>query len=100
MRTGIRRLNQSHGTAETPTRGYHETITRAYIELLAMFLARFPDGTPLATRVSALLASRLARRDALLTCYGRDRLTSPEARAAWVEPDRRPLHPEAFEADG
>src|SRR5437868_5597328 len=90
LRTGIRRLNQAHGTPETPTRGYHETITRAYVELLALFLPRFPPGTPLATRVNALLASPLAARDALLAFYDRDRLMSPEARAGWVPP-RRPF---------
>jgi 4-hydroxy-tetrahydrodipicolinate synthase len=87
MRDGIRRLNQAHGTPETPARGYHETITRAYVELLASFLGRFPEATPLASRVAALLAHPLAARDALLGFYARDRLMSPQARAAWLEPD-------------
>jgi 4-hydroxy-tetrahydrodipicolinate synthase len=87
MRDGIRRLNQTHGTPETPTRGYHETITRAYVELLGSFLGRFSQQTPLATRVAALLAHPLAARDALLGFYARERLMSAEARAAWLEPD-------------
>jgi len=99
MRAGIRRLNQAHGTPETPTRGYHETITRAYIELLSVFLAGFPATTPLSARVAALLEHRLAARDALLSFYQRERLMSPEARAAWVEPDRAPLHPDAMGAN-
>lgn len=88
LRAGIRRLNQAHGTPETPTRGYHETITRAFVELLAIFLAGFPAGTPLKQRVAALLRSPLAERDALLAFYDRARLMSPEARAGWIEPDR------------
>ena len=94
MRTGLLRLNQRHGTPETPTRGYHETITRAYIELLAIFLAGFPADTPLAPRVATLLRHPLAARESLLSFYPRDRLMSSAARAAWVEPDR-PLHPDA-----
>ena len=30
LRGEIRRLNDSHGTPNSDTRGYHETITRAY----------------------------------------------------------------------
>jgi 4-hydroxy-tetrahydrodipicolinate synthase len=98
MREGIRRLNQSHGTPETPTRGYHETITRAYVELLAIFLASFPEPTPLATRAAALLAHPLSARNALLAFYRAERLMSPAARAAWEEPEV-PLHPQALAVD-
>jgi 4-hydroxy-tetrahydrodipicolinate synthase len=97
LRAGIRRLNQSHGLVETPTRGYHETITRAYVELTATFLAGFASAVPLHERVAALLAAPLGRRDALLSFYERERLMSPAARAAWVEPDRRPLDPDGVE---
>lgn len=31
LRVGIRRLNGSHWTPNSATRGYHETITRAYV---------------------------------------------------------------------
>ena len=34
MRDGILRLNQAHGVPTTPTRGYHETITRFYLLVL------------------------------------------------------------------
>jgi hypothetical protein len=94
IREGIRRLNQAHGTPETPTRGYHETITRAYVELLGSFLERFPAETPLEARVATLLSTPLAHRDALLSFYRRERLMSPEARAGWLAPDR-PLCPDA-----
>ena len=42
LRTGIRRLNDFHGTPNTDTSGYHETITRAYGVLLEAFLAAAP----------------------------------------------------------
>ena len=87
LRLGIRRLNESHGGVNTATRGYHETITVAYVELLSQFLSSFTDGTSLRDRLGALLDSPLASKDALLRFYSRGRLMSTTARAQWVEPD-------------
>ena len=42
LRAGIRALNAAHGTIDSDTRGYHETITRAYVRLLAAFLRARP----------------------------------------------------------
>jgi hypothetical protein len=87
LRSDIRLLNDAHGTPNTDTSGYHETITRAYVMLLAAFIAG-RDGQTAAVCAQALLASPLAARDALLTYYSKDRLMSVEARLKWVEPDR------------
>ena len=86
IREGIRRLNDTHGTPNSETRGYHETITRAYITLLTDYLAA-QNGAPLADSVTSLLASPVAGKDLLLRFYTRERLMSVEARARWVEPD-------------
>ena len=91
LRSGIRRLNESHGGVNSSTGGYHETITVAYVELLAQFLATFPAGTLFGERVIALLESALASRDMLLQFYSRDLLMSVKARAEWIQPDIRPL---------
>ena len=91
LRTGIRRLNESHGNANTETAGYHETITAAYVTLIAAYLEACPPGQTLAARVDRLLAGPLAARDMLLTFYSRERLMSMDARARWVEPDLAPL---------
>ncbi|HEY6508997.1 MAG TPA: hypothetical protein VIY56_13345 [Vicinamibacterales bacterium] len=85
LRRGIRRLNDSHGTANSATSGYHETITQAYVTLLAEYLSRPGDGS-LAERVGRLLDSPLAARDALLRFYSRETLASSEARAAVMTP--------------
>ena len=86
MRDGILRLNAAHGTPNTDTRGYHETITRAYLVLLRAF-AR--DHAPLAGAqlAQALLSSPLADREALFRFYSKNRLMSVEARRGWLEPD-------------
>lgn len=94
LRDGIRRLNDAHGTPNTAAGGYHETITRAYVTLLAGFLARCPDELSLDDKAARLGASGLTARDVLLRHYSPERLFTPEARAGWVEPDRAPL-PEA-----
>ena len=64
MRAGILRLNAAHGTPNSDTRGYHETITRAYLVLLAQF-ARANADLDGAVLAQALLASDLAKREAL-----------------------------------
>jgi hypothetical protein len=92
LREGIRRLNDAHGTPNSPTRGYHETVTVAYVQLIAAFLAARPP-EPFATRAAALLASPLAHKEVLLGYYTRERLFSPDARAAWLPPDLQPLPP-------
>ena len=92
MRAGILRLNAAHGTPNSDMRGYHETITRAYLLLLAQFVRAHADLTG-AALAQALLGSPLAQRDALLNYYSRDLLMSVGARRGWVEPDLSPLDP-------
>ena len=92
LRTGIRRLNESFGGANTATSGYHETITAAYVTLLSQFHERGPANVALADRVAQLLAGPLAARDILFAFFSRERLMSTEARASWVEPDLAPLN--------
>ena len=90
LRLGISRLNESHGTANSATGGYHETVTRAYVHLLSAFAVRHGDQT-VAERVTALLADPLADKQALLHFYSRMRLDSVEARLGWAEPDVAPF---------
>jgi hypothetical protein len=91
LRERIRRLNDRHGTVNSATSGYHETITAAYARLIADFLAAAGEGGDLEAWVAALLASPLADRAALFRFWSRERLLSPEARAAWLPPDLAPL---------
>jgi hypothetical protein len=90
LRSGIRLLNDVHGTPNTDTSGYHETITRAYVVLLGNFIADH-DGQTAAACAQALLASPLAARDALLSYYSKDLLMSVAARRSWIGSDLRSL---------
>ena len=86
MRAGIQRYNASLGKFI----GYHETITRAWIAVIANFLATCDRAHPLAV-LAAQLVSQCADSRYLLQFYSRDCLFSAEARAAWVPPDLKEL---------
>ena len=90
LRPGISRLNESHGTVNSSTGGYHETVTRAYVQLLAAFAASHAALTE-AQCVTELLGDPLADKEALLHFYSSARLFSREARLGWMEPDLVPL---------
>jgi hypothetical protein len=90
FRDGILNLNEAHGTPNTDTRGYHETITRAYMTLIGEFVAGRAAEDEFAC-ADALLESPLAGRDALLRYYSKAVLTSVDARRRWVAPDLQPL---------
>jgi hypothetical protein len=82
----IRGYNESVGTANTDSSGYHETLTQLYIRGERLFLECCEE-TALVKRVNALLASPIGRRDWPLRFYSRDLLFSVAARRGWVEPD-------------
>jgi len=91
LRAGIRALNDRHGTPNTTTTGYHETVTVAYARLIEEFLSAFEPGTPLERRVSHLVTGPLSERSFLMKFWSRPLLMSGAARAAWVAPDLEPL---------
>ena len=86
----ISRFNESVGGVNDDEGGYHDTITRAYLAGVRLFLRAHPEAG-LAERVNALLVSPMGRRDWPLGFYSRERLFSVEARRGFVEPDRAPL---------
>lgn len=91
LRTGIRALNDRHGTANTESSGYHETITIAYVRLIDQFLSTFDRQRSIEDRVGVLVSGPLMDRTLLLQFWSRDLLMSPAARAAWIPPDLAPL---------
>lgn len=89
VRAGILGILAANGIQSTPTSGYHETITRVWVALLADYLAGAAPA-PLPELVAGALDA-LSDQELLLRFYTRERLLSPEARAGWVEPDLAPL---------
>ncbi|HET6523669.1 hypothetical protein [Sphingopyxis sp.] len=86
----IRRFNESVGGVNDDHGGYHDSITRAYVAGVKLFLRETAE-TGLAARVNALLLSDAGRRDWPLRFYSRDLLFSVPARRGFVEPDLAPL---------
>jgi len=90
IRAGILRLNAALGVAQTPTSGYHETLTRFFTWVVWRFVSAAPPGATPAALVDELIR-RCGNRDLPLAYYSRERLMSWEARTGWVPPDLRPL---------
>jgi len=88
LRAGIIRLNHRHGLEESANRGYFETLTRAWLHLVADALARTQVTTSLAliARCPELLDRRLPLRH-----YSPELLATSRARAIFVPPDREPF---------
>jgi hypothetical protein len=83
----IRRYNESVGGVNSDTEGYHETITRAYLGGVRLFLAEANVGQPLHEIVNELLLSPMGQRDWPLRFYSPQLLFSAEARCSFVRPD-------------
>ena len=87
LRRIIRRFNESVGGVNSDTEGYHETITRAFLHGVRLFLSEADTKEPLHELINELLMTPMGRRDWPLRFYSRERLFSVEARRNFVEPD-------------
>ena len=90
LRDRISSYNESVGTANTDSSGYHETITRFYVIVIDRFLStadRSLDPDALAQQLIGAYGDRRLP----LHHYSESRLFSPVARRSWVEPDLRPI---------
>ena len=83
----IRSYNESVGGVNSDSEGYHETITRAFLHGVRLFLAEADATTPVHELVNELLLSPMGRRDWPLRFYSPARLFSVDARRHLVPPD-------------
>ena len=83
----IRRFNESVGGVNSDSEGYHDSITRAFLRGVRLFLEEADTAAPLHELVNELLLSPMGRRDWPLCFYSRELLFSVEARRKFVEPD-------------
>lgn len=91
LRGIISRYNESVGGRNTDTEGYHDTITRAYLRGIRLFLSDADVTRPIHHLVNELLMSPMGRRDWPRRFWSKERLLSVEARRAWAEPDLRSM---------
>ncbi len=87
LRSGIRALNSARGKSAD---AYHETITLAWVRVIASFLAESDRGQALSL-LAAALVERCGAPSYLFQFYTRDTLLSLRARTGWVPPDLQPL---------
>jgi len=87
----IRRYNESVGGVNDDTQGYHDTITKAYLRGIRLFLSEADVQAALHELANDLLHSPMGRRDWPLRFFSKERLMSVEARRHWVEPDVRAM---------
>jgi hypothetical protein len=81
LRGAIPPYNVATGVANTPTGGYHDTITVYYVWAIDRLLAR-------GLTTEEILAHSIVERTAAFAHWDRDVLMSPAARAAWMPPQR------------
>lgn len=89
VRRGIKAYNASTATPETINRGYHETITQAFLRLV--FAAQQKTGPHDSSEQFCQSHPELLSKYVLQTFYSSERLMTMEAKARFVEPDLRPL---------
>lgn len=86
MRDGIRALNESSGVVNDDSGGYHETITRAWLTLIATAASNASDSA-----VFLRETPEMRDKGLLLRHYSEDVLKRREARLKWMQPDVVPL---------
>ena len=85
MRQGIQAYNLSQGVEQTPTGGYHETLTCLYMALVQDFVRRNGPASP--EELALKLWEQCSDRRIPLRFYSRERLMSWEARTTYLAPD-------------
>ena len=91
LRERISRYNESVGTANTSTSGYHETLTVFYVKVIDAFVSADASPDQEADTLERRLLEAVGDREVPLRYYSRECLFSTEARRQWVAPDLQPL---------
>jgi hypothetical protein len=89
MRSGIQSYNAATGVVDGPHAGYHETITQAWLRLIASTMRHHDRGRD--SEDFCRLQPHLLQRTLLRLFYSRKRIMSPAAKRSFVEADLTPL---------
>jgi hypothetical protein len=89
VRASIKRYNATTNTPESLERGYHETMTVAWMRLVHFTLCEYGPAPSAEEFLEA--QEHLLNRKALRFFYSRDRIISWQAKAEFVEPDLVPF---------
>lgn len=94
VREAIQRYNATTGTLQTPTGGYHETMTVFWMWAVRAYLAGASKEVSIVELANGLLRSKHAERRFPFEYYTSERLFSWEARTGWMEPDLKIMNDE------
>lgn len=87
LRQGIHRINARHGVIDTPTSGYHETLTVFWVGVLSAYLrADCADLAPL-DAVTRVLRRFGGATQLPQSVYSFALMASSTARETWIAPD-------------
>ena len=92
LRRGIQAYNSANNVPESPTSGYNETTTHAFLRLIDATLRAYGEVFP-APDADAFCDAhpQLLTRHALRLFYSPERRMHPDAKRRFVEPDLAPL---------
>lgn len=87
-RKNITAHNSAVGTINSDSSGYHESITRFWLEIIKREL-RTGHFNSIEEAVHHFLNSSSADKDLPIDYYSKEVLFTPEARKNWVSPDKK-----------
>jgi hypothetical protein len=91
LKSGIISYNHSNGTENTPSGGYHESITLFWIKVIYDYQSKYSLKSLLEC-CNAFLESEFADKNYIFSFYSKDILFTSRARAFWVEPNIQVLN--------
>lgn len=89
VRQRIKAHNLAQGVSESPTSGYHETMTHAWLRLVEVTLKEY--GPTENADAFYEQNSQLWQKKTLRLFYSRELFMAPRAKIEFVEPDLAPL---------
>jgi hypothetical protein len=88
IRRGIRAYNATNNVPESPTSGYNETTTVAFLHLIAATMAAYSNEFPTSTADAFCdTHPQLMTRSVLRLFYSPQRRMHPDAKTKFIEPD-------------
>jgi len=89
MREGVKAFNTAKKIPEAIDRGYHETMTQAWMHLVYFTLCEYGPADDAEAFYEQ--SPQLQQKKILRFFYTKERFTSPEAKAGFLEPDIIPF---------
>jgi hypothetical protein len=89
MSAGVKKLNAAHKVPEGLDRGYHETMTQAWMRLVHFSLCEYGPAESADAFYEA--NPQLSQKKTLRFFYTREVFLTPKAKAEFVPPDLIPL---------